>query len=82
VSRVSLASLFVASLFVAAALIVAVPSIALACPTCFAGVENRSQYFLTFVLMTVLPLGSVAAIVLWLRHKFREARATRELADE
>lgn len=76
-SRLSLA----ASALIAA-VIVAMPSIALACPTCFAGVENRSEYFLTFVLMTLLPLGSVAAIVLWLRHKFREARATRELADE
>jgi hypothetical protein len=76
VSRLSLASAL------GAAVIVAMPSIALACPTCFAGVENRSEYFLTFVLMTVLPLGSVLAIVLWLRHKFREARATHELADE
>lgn len=75
-SRPNLAAAFVVVLFTV------VPSIALACPTCFAGVENRREYFLTFVVMTVLPLGSVAAIVLWLRHKFREARQERELADE
>ncbi len=77
--RFSLAAAFA---FVAALLASAVPSIALACPTCFAGVENRSEYFLTFVLMTVLPLASVAGVVLWLRHKFRIAREARELADE
>jgi hypothetical protein len=67
-----------AFLVTSAFVLASMPALALACPTCFAGVENRGQYFVTFLIMTVVPLGSIAAIVYWLRAKVRQARR-REL---
>ncbi len=50
------------------------PAVALACPVCFSGTEeNRTAYFLTFVLLTVLPLLSVGAVVCFIARRYRQA---------
>jgi hypothetical protein len=53
-----------------------VPAVAHACPVCFTGTEeNRAAYFLTFVLLTSLPLACIGGLVWWVRKRFREAEA-------
>jgi hypothetical protein len=52
---------------------VVVPTTAHACPTCFAGVENGLDYFLTFILLTVMPFIAGGGLLWWLRRRFREA---------
>lgn len=47
----------------------------LLCPTCFAGIENGTEYFITFVLLTVLPLATMGTILWWLVRRIRRADA-------
>lgn len=54
---------------------------ALLCPTCFAGIENGTEYFITFVLLTVLPLATMGTILWWLIRRIRRAEAA-ERADQ
>jgi hypothetical protein len=52
------------------------PGIALACPVCFSGNEaNRTAYFLTFLLLTSLPLALIGGLVWYLRKRARELDA-------
>ena len=52
------------------------PSVAAACPVCFSGNEaNREAYYLTFLLMTLLPVSSVLGLLWWLRRRLREQAA-------
>lgn len=55
-----------------AALLVALPGAAHACPVCFdPREENRAAFFATTVFLSLLPLGMVAGVVLWLRRRMR-----------
>lgn len=47
------------------------PTVANACPSCFSGNENREQYILTFVLLTVLPLAAIGGLVWWFVRRVR-----------
>lgn len=54
------------------AVVVFLPALARACPVCFTGTENREEYFVTFVLLTVLPLLSVGGILYWIIRRVRQ----------
>lgn len=55
-----------------ATLLVALPGVAHACPVCFdPREENRAAFFATTVFLSLLPLGMVAGVVLWLRRRMR-----------
>jgi hypothetical protein len=57
-------------------LLAAAPSLANACPVCFdPRDENRAAFLATTAFMSLLPLGMVAALGLWLRHRIRSQRA-------
>jgi hypothetical protein len=48
------------------------PDIASACPVCFdARDRNRAAFFATTVFLSLLPLGMVAGLGLWLRRRAR-----------
>lgn len=49
----------------------------LLCPTCFAGTENSMAYFVTFVLLTVLPLLSMGALLYWLVRRIKRAEVAQ-----
>lgn len=51
------------------------PLSVLLCPTCFAGTENSMAYFVTFVLLTVLPLLSMGAVLFWLIRRIKRAES-------
>jgi len=70
----------IATAAVTSALVLLAPALAYACPVCFSGnEENRTAYFVTFVLLTVLPLLSIGGIVYWLVRRIRRAEAAAEL---
>jgi hypothetical protein len=53
------------------------PAVAFACPVCFSGNEaNRNAYFLTFLLMTALPLAMMGGLFWYLRKRSRELGTT------
>jgi hypothetical protein len=53
--------------------LVMLPSVAHACPVCFdPRDENRSAFVATAALLTLLPLGVVGGVGLWLRRRFRD----------
>ena len=56
------------------------PATGAACPVCFSGEDaNREAYFLTFVLLTTLPLGCIFGVIWWLvRRAARMERAEQE----
>jgi len=48
-----------------------VADIAHACPVCFSGnTRNRTAYFVTFVILSILPLASIGGIVFWLKRRY------------
>lgn len=54
-------------------LAVSFPAEAWACPMCFdANAENRWAFLKTAIFLTVLPLGMVGTVGLWLRARARE----------
>lgn len=54
-------------------LLLVLPEVAYACPVCFdSRDENRQAFFATAVLLTVLPLGMVGSMGLWMRKRFQE----------
>jgi len=56
----------------AAILLAAAPRAAHACAVCFdPRAENRIAFLATTAFLSFLPLGLVASVVLWLRHRFR-----------
>ena len=55
-------------------LLLSAPAALYACPVCFDPREqNRLAFFGTTVFMSLLPLGLVAGVGLWLRKRAREA---------
>lgn len=63
----------------AAALVALAPGAAEACAVCFSGrEEGRAAYLVTTLLLTLLPLGLIGGLVLWLR---RRATALRVRPD-
>lgn len=55
-----------------AAVLTALPSIAAACPTCGVGNgRNKMAYFVTTIVLSLLPLGIIAGGLLWLVRKGR-----------
>ena len=54
-------------------LVVALPDVAHACPVCFdPREENRFAFLATTVFMSLVPLGMVGGVGLWLRRRARE----------
>jgi hypothetical protein len=63
----------------AAALVALAPPAAEACAVCFSGrEEGRAAYLATTLLMTLLPLGLIGGLVLWLRRRAADLRAAAD----
>jgi hypothetical protein len=57
----------------ALALLTLLPDSAHACPVCFdPRDENRFAFLATTIFLTLLPLGLVAGVLLWVRHRSRQ----------
>ena len=55
------------------------PAPAVACSVCYGGSEGSLlAYFITGVLMSVLPLGMIAAIGVWYLRSTRPRRPARD----
>ena len=73
----------VASVVAALVLVMVLPDVAAACPVCFdARDENRQAFLATTAFLSLLPLGLVGGIGLWLRKRSRELDAQEGLEDE
>lgn len=58
------------------------PEVAAPCPVCFdANEENRIAFLATTGLLTLLPLGMVAGVGIWLRRRARGLREDEERRD-
>lgn len=56
-------------------LLLALPDAAHACPVCFdPREENRFAFLATTVFMSLVPLGMVGGVGLWLRKRAREVK--------
>ncbi|GMV06017.1 MAG: hypothetical protein AMXMBFR53_22940 [Gemmatimonadota bacterium] len=65
----------VAVVALALALLVLLPEAAWACPVCFdPRDENRVAFLATTVFLSLVPLGMVGGLGLWLRKRARELR--------
>ena len=54
-------------------LVVVLPDVAHACPVCFdSRDENRQAFLATTALLSLLPLGMVGGVGLWMRKRYRE----------
>ena len=54
-------------------LLVVLPEVAYACPVCFdSRDENRQAFIVTAAFLTLLPLGMVGSMGLWMRKRFQE----------
>ncbi len=54
-------------------LLLVLPDVVLACPVCFdASDENRQAFLATTVFLSLLPLGMVAGVGLWIRKRSKE----------
>ncbi len=54
-------------------LLILIPKIAKACAVCFSGKEETLEaFYITTVLLTLLPLVMLALIVIWLYRKYRK----------
>lgn len=61
--------------------VLALPDVAFACPVCFTGNEaNRVAYYISFVLLTTLPLALISSFVYYLIRRAKELSAADELA--
>ena len=55
------------------ALVAFLPEVAHACPVCFdPRDENRYAFLTTTIFMSLLPLGLVAGMLTWVRHRSRK----------
>lgn len=55
------------------ALLLALPSVGLACPACVdTTAENRAAFLQTAAALTLLPLGMVGGVGMWIRKRSRE----------
>ena len=58
---------------VAAALLALAPDVAHACPVCFdPRAENRFAFLGTTIFLSLLPLGLIGSMVLFVRHRSRK----------
>jgi len=56
-------------------LLVALPDTAHACPVCFdPREENRAAFLATTIFMSVVPLGMVGGLGMWLRRRARQVK--------
>jgi len=65
-------------------LVVALPDVAHACPVCFdPREENRFAFLATTVFMSLVPLGMVGGVGLWLRKRARDLKglSTEDRSD-
>lgn len=59
----------------AVALVAFLPDVAWACPVCFdPREENRVAFLATTVFLSLVPLGMVGGLGLWLRKRARELK--------
>lgn len=59
------------------------PDVAFACPVCFSGNEaNRIAYYVSFLMMTTLPLALIGSFVYYLVRRAKELSAADELARD
>lgn len=67
------------ALLVVAAALLAFPEAAAACPVCFdARDENRQAFLATTAFLTLLPLGMLGGVGLWLRRRIRQVEEDAE----
>lgn len=60
---------------IALLLVVALPDVAHACPVCFdPREENRFAFLATTVFLSLVPLGMVGGVGMWLRRRARELK--------
>ena len=54
-------------------LLLVLPEVVYACPVCFdASDENRQAFLATAAMLTLLPLGMVGGIGLWMRRRLND----------
>ncbi len=62
---------------VAVALLALMPEVAYACPVCFdPREENRVAFLATTVFLSLVPLGMVGGLGMWLRKRARELKGS------
>jgi hypothetical protein len=62
--------------------LLALPRLALACPSCISGREEdtRAAFLLTTVFLSVFPLAALGGFLFWLRRRARALAAEAERA--
>jgi len=65
------------------AALLAAPRVAAACSVCMSGREGESQlaFILTTIFMSVLPLGMIGGVILYVWHRVRERERRAEQPD-
>ena len=67
---------------VALALLVVLPDVAYACPVCFdPREENRVAFLATTAFLSLVPLGMVGGLGMWLRRRARELKGVPDVED-
>ena len=65
------------------ALLLLVPEAAHACPVCFdASDENRQAFLATTVFLSLLPLGMVGGVGLWMRRRVNQLGASEDGTED
>ena len=60
-------------------LVMVLPDVAHACPVCFdSRDENRQAFLATTALLSLLPLGMVGGVGLWMRKRYRELEESED----
>ena len=67
---------------VALALLVVLPDVTYACPVCFdPREENRVAFLATTAFLSLVPLGMVGGLGMWLRRRARELKGVPDVED-
>ena len=63
--------------FLLASLLLLVPRVGEACAVCMSGREEASQWAFigTTIVLSLLPLGLVGGVILWIRRRLRQLEA-------
>jgi len=68
---------------VAVAFVFVLPQMAHGCAVCFSATdENRQAFLATTVLLTMLPLGMVGGVGLWVRKRMQQPHDTDQVTPD